>query len=123
MLQAKELKVGLLLWRGAKRPANAWNCPCMVTAINRRRGFKIRSLNNFCESDWLRFKHGPGFVKSILPEMRKCTREEVERYFEETVQEIKNEIATAKRELVAIRKHLTAYKKQVSEFLTQPATS
>ena len=118
-MQAKELRVGLLVWWSN----DSWSCPCVVTAINRKRGFKVRSLDNFRETNWLRLKDDPHFDKSRLHEMQECSREDVEQYFETTTQKLKNRIATAESELVAIRKHLTAYKKQVSEFLTQPATS
>ncbi len=123
MLQAKELKVGLFVWWSVKRTIDAWSYPCVVTAINRKRGFKVRWLDNFHETDWLRLKDMSGFDKSSLHEMRECSREDVEQYFEKEMQELKNAIATAKSELVAARGRLATYKKRVSEFLTQSATS
>ena len=121
MLQAKELKIGLFVWWSAQD--GAWSCPCVVTAINKRRGFKVRSLDNFYESGWLRLKDDPHFDKSRLHEMQECSREDIEQYFKTSTQELRNKVVTIKSKLVAAQKYLAVYKKRVSEFLMQSAIS
>lgn len=123
MLQAKELRVGLFVWWNAGRYMSGWSCPCIVTTINRKKGFRVRSLDNFRETDWLRLKDIPDLDRSSLHEMRECSREEIEQYFETTTQGLRNEVTTIKGRLVAAQRRLAAYKKQVDEFLTQSATS
>ncbi|MEK7153941.1 MAG: hypothetical protein AAB792_00075 [Patescibacteria group bacterium] len=86
-------------------------------------GFKLKSLDNFYESNWLIPKDTPGLFRSSLHDMRECSREDVERYFESVTQELKNGITAAKGELVAAQRRLAVYKKRASEFLTQLTTS
>lgn len=97
MVQASELKVGLLVWWTAERSMKAWSCPCVVTYVDvEKNHYRVRSLDDFEETSNLLIDRGEGGDKSSLTEMRICTLDEVKIYFRERSAAM--DISNAKRE-------------------------
>ena len=119
MLEIKKIKVGLLIWWSADRSfGNCWSCPCIVTAV-KRTGFKVRTLDNFTETDWLRMHDTPGGDGSSRHEMRECTLPDIKEYFRKTAQELREGVFDASNDLVKAREVLKRYKKRSVKFLSQ----
>lgn len=128
MIEKSKMKVGLLIWWTADRTFKEWDCPAIVTKVTRK-FFKVRSLDDFKETDNLRMDDNPDprFDESCrTTEMRVSSVSEVEKYLKENIQN-KHEairakgkaIKEAKASLAENTKALTEYEQSVQSFLAE----
>lgn len=113
MITPKQLKTGLLV-----RWIRDWDCPCVVTHVNRRQNtFRVLSFDDMKETSDLFIKRPEGDDKSVLTEMRQINIEEVEDYFELRKGQLQELIDRAQVELSKKQRALETYKQRSLEAL------
>ena len=116
MVSIEEMKVGFLVWweyNGDK--VGAWSCLCIVTSVGDD-SFKVKSLDNFQESEKLRLSdEGPD--GSSRRNMKACTLNEVQRYFKRRLREHEDEISVAKRNPSDLKEEKVSYEREAEAFL------
>ncbi len=128
MIQKSKMKVGVLIWWTANRTFKKWDCPAIVTKVTRKY-FKVRSLDDFKETDNLIMDDDPhphGDLSSRTTEMRLSSVSEVEEYLKNNIEnkhkalrESAKEIRAAKTALTKDKKAVTEYEQTVESFLAR----
>ncbi len=120
MLKKEDLKVGLLIWWSAERYMRGWSCPAIVTEASDK-SFKVRSLDDFKETDDLRMEDDPEGLpykdESSRKEMRICTMDEVKEYFKKSMRVMEDKVTENQRALTDAQSNLTEYQERVKDFL------
>ena len=118
MIESKKLKKGMLVWWTATRHSSDWDCPCVVTKVDRRKNsFRVISFDTMKETDDLLINRPEGDDKSSLTEMRQINVEEVEDYFELRKGQLQEQIDRAQVELSKKQHELETYKQRSLEAL------
>jgi len=107
MIEAHELRKGLLVWWTAERYMSSWSCPCVVTEVAEGH-FRVRSFDDGKETGPLRMHDVPGGDPSSRHEMRVCSKTEVRRYFEDRKRALEDR-ATKARRAVEDAEHSSAH--------------
>ena len=116
MIKKEDMKPGVLVWWSADRYMRSWSCPAIVTAVTEK-WFRVRSLDDFKETNKLRMNDVPDFDKSPRTfEMRLCTMDEVQEYFKKQKRDLEDEVYHKKRALKDAQERLHEYKKRVESF-------
>ena len=116
MTKKKQLKKNSFIWW--KRIGNSLNqnidCPCVVTKISKNK-FKVISLDDFVESDWI-----PTGSCAFEEEMELTTRKKVISFLEKKSKAIEERVKKAQAELknaTQSKKLFLEGKKQIKESL------
>ena len=92
MIEVNDLRKGLVVWWTADRGLRSWSCPCVV--INVTKGyFKVKTFDDFKESESLRVNDMPVGDKSCRHEMVICSKERVAKYLQDYRRKLSNGIA------------------------------
>ena len=111
-LEAKELKKGLLIWWIAKRSANGWNCPGIITNVSKAKNeFTVLTFDDFVEST-LPITTPAGTGSSPLDEMRTACKTEVEKYISWQKSNLKKGSTQLKNQLLRYKGELDRYIKK-----------
>lgn len=117
MVKKEDMKPGTLVWWSAERYMNSWSSPAIVTVVEDE-WFKVRSLDDFKETDQLRMDDIPGMDKSVrTSEMRLCTLDEVRDYFKKRKRNLEDAVTEKTRALKDVQDKLAEYEEKVKSFL------
>jgi predicted transcriptional regulator with HTH domain len=115
LLKKEEIIKGLLIRWEADRPLRSWSAVGVVTEV-RESGFKVLSLDDFQETEWLGFS-----PDGCLGEMTPCSLEEVKEAIKDTTHALEDDITEKKRGFKHAKGKLKEYKSNVKEFLSGQA--
>lgn len=109
MIEAKQIKPGLLVWWAVSTDRRDWSCPAVVTEVKRGKSFRVMSFDDFKVTDPLRMEAVPGGDGTCRDEMRVCTIDEVEEFIDKQRDAHLARVEKARTELAARERELTAY--------------
>ncbi len=117
MVRKEDVKPGLLVWWSAERYMSGWSCPAVVTVVEEK-WFRVRSLDDFKETDPLRMDDVPSGDKSVLTsEMRICTLDEVKEYFKKRKRKFEDTITEKIRDLKDAQDAMAGFEEKAEAFL------
>ncbi|MFH1508893.1 MAG: hypothetical protein ABIE68_01900 [bacterium] len=116
MINKEDMKPGLLVWWSAERYMNTWSCPAIVTTVEDE-WFRVRSLDDFKETDRLKMNDSPGSDKSCRSEMSICTLDKVQDYFKKRKRGLEDAVTEKTRALKDAQDKLAEYEKKIEDFL------
>jgi len=100
MIKNEELVEGLLVQWTAERYMRGWDCPCIVTEVNREKNyFKVFTFDEYVETGPLAIKRPANNDPSSLTEMKIISINEISTYVGNSAKELKNEITEHQNEL------------------------
>lgn len=117
-LTSQHIKVGALLWYWGSASMHSWDCPAVVTRVNKKRQFKIRSLDDMQEQDeWYSFSCTQR-SSTVRQTMRIASAEEVKAYLDRSRVRLAEAISSAESELTKAKGHLADFDKFAQRIIT-----
>ncbi len=115
MIKLEQLQVGLLVWWTASRYMSEWDCPGVITKVDKANNkFRVRTFDNMKECSDLLINRDPGDDKSALEEMIITTEEEVLTFISKKEASFKQRTLEAEQSLDKLKGEADQYSKKAN---------
>lgn len=98
-LLAEHVKVGQALWYNGFTSTSRWDCPAIITRVNKKKQFRVRSLDDMVEQDQWYDSDASKDSSGSRKTMRLVEPKVVKDYLEKRRPALQQEVAFAKDEL------------------------